>query len=79
MRRSDTLSRPLGIILVALAASMALMVGWHLEITSRHPVSDLPMLDLAIIESQVRTKNLSRKEAIYYRKTHARSDSTEIR
>lgn len=79
MKRSETLSRPLGIFLVALAASLTMVVGWHQEITSRYPVSDLPMVDLAAIEEQVQGKNLSRKEAVYYRKIHARSDSTEIR
>jgi hypothetical protein len=58
---------------------MALLVGWHLEITSRFPVSDLPMVDLVDVENQVRGKNLSRKEAVYYRKNHAGADSTEIR
>ncbi len=79
MKRSDTLSGPIGIILVTLVASMALLVGWHMEITSRYPVSDLPMVDLIDVENQVQEKNLSRKEAVYYRKTHAGADSTEIR
>jgi hypothetical protein len=79
MKRSDPLSRPIGIILVTLVASMALLVGWHVEITSRFPVSDLPMVDLVDVENQVRGKNLSRKEAVYYRKNHAGADSTEIR
>lgn len=79
MKRSDTLPGPIGIILVTLVASMALLVGWHMEITSRYPISDLPMVDLIDVENQVREKNLSRKEAVYYRKTHAGADSTEIR
>ncbi len=79
MKRSDTLSGPIGIILVTLVASMALLVGWHMEITSRYPVSDLPLVDLIDVENQVQEKNLSRKEAVYYRKTHAGADSTEIR
>jgi hypothetical protein len=79
MKLSDTLSRPIGIILVILVASIALLVGWHQEITSRYPISDLPMVDLINVENQVRGNNLSRKEAVYYRKTHAGADTTEIR
>ena len=79
MKQSETLPRSLGIFLAALAASLTLVVGWHLELTSRYPVSDLPMVNLADIEKQVQGKNLSRKEAVYYRKIYAGSDSTEIR
>ena len=79
MKQSEYLSRPVGIFLAVMAAAMTLLAGWHLEIAYRYPVSDLPMVDHAVIEKQIREKNLSRKEAVYYRKTHAGADTTEIR
>lgn len=79
MNRSEVISGPAAMIVVALMAVLLLAVGWHQEIANRYPVSDLPMVKSRIIEDQVKKGNLSRTEARFYRMMHAGSDTAEIR
>ena len=58
---------------------LVLAVGWHQEISARYPLADLPRVDPAVMEEQVRSGNVSRTEARYYRMMHAGSDTAEIR
>jgi len=64
----------LGITLV-----LVLMTGWHREIVSRHPLADLPFIDLKRLEQQIEQGNVGRNEALYYRKVYAGADTTEVR
>ena len=79
MKRSNTLSLPIASLIVAIALLIVLISGWHLEITSRYPLSDLPTVDTKVIEKQIDEKNLSRSEALFYRKIYAGSDTSKTR
>jgi hypothetical protein len=46
---------------------------------SRHPVADLPFVDMKRLEQKIDQGNVGRTEAIYYRKDYAGADTTEIR
>ncbi len=70
---------PVAVFLIIIAAMLALLTGWQREMTSRYPVYNLPWVDQSRIEKQVRSGNISRHDAIYYRKKYAESDTTEIR
>ena len=58
---------------------LVLLSGWHREVVSRHPVSDLPFVDEKRLTDQIESGNVGKTEAIYYRKIHAGADTTEIR
>ncbi|UCG37947.1 MAG: hypothetical protein JSV00_07020 [bacterium] len=79
MRPSRTLPVPAAAVLLVLAVVLTLIAGWHREVVSRYAVSDLPYVNLDRIERQVRQGNVSRREAIYYRRIHAGADTAEIR
>ena len=65
--------------LLALTLALTLVAGWHREVVSRYPISDLPFVDMERLEEQVRQGNVGRTEALYYRKDHAGADTSEIR
>ena len=67
------------VVLVGSALLLVLLAGWHREMASRYPVADLPYVDRDRIEEQIRGGNVGRTEALYYRSTHAGSDTAEIR
>ncbi len=46
---------------------------------SRHPVADLPFVDMNRLKQQIDQGNVGRSEALYYRKDYAGADTTEIR
>ena len=83
MRRSKIAERELSsgwaVILLVITASLVLLSGWHREVVSRHPISDLPFVNEKRLEDQIESGNVSKTEAVYYRKKHAGADTTEIR
>ncbi len=66
-------------LLLGVTLLLVLLAGWHREMASRYPVADLPYVDRDRIEEQIRSGNVGRTEALYYRSTHAGSDTAEIR
>ena len=83
MKRSDKwtaeLSPRWALLLLMVTVVLVLLAGWHQEMVSRHPVSDLPFVDKRRLSEQIRSGNVGKTEAIYYRKKYAGTDTTEIR
>jgi hypothetical protein len=79
MKRSSNLSGTWAAVLLAITVLMALTVGWHREIVSRYPVSDLPYINLHRLSRQLESGNVGKKGALFYRKIYAGADTTEIR
>ncbi|MDF1534919.1 MAG: hypothetical protein P1S46_00265 [bacterium] len=67
------------VLLLIITVLMALAVGWHREIASRYPISDLPFVDLQRLSNQIESGNVGKTGALYYRKSDAGADTTEIR
>ena len=67
------------ILLMTLTVVLILLSGWRREMAARYPVSDLPWVDMVRLGEQVRSGNVGKDEAIFYRKVHAGADTTEIR
>jgi len=66
-------------ILLVLTLVLVLLTGWHREMISRHPVADLPYVDMKRLKQQIEQGNVGRSEALYYWKDYAGADTTEIR
>lgn len=78
-RRFKQIPWPLGAALLTLVLALALVSGWQREFARRYPLSNLPYVDMKKIEEQVRSKNLTRTEALFYRKVYAGSDTSQNR
>ena len=78
-KRTVELSPKWTFFLLMVTAVLVLLAGWHREMVSRYPISDLPFVDKHRLSEQVRSGNVGKTEAIYYRKIHAGADTTEIR
>jgi len=79
MKRSKQIQPVSAALLLGLTLLLVLLTGWHLEMVSRHPVADLPFIDMKRLDQQIEQGNVGRTEAIYYRKDYAGADTTEIR
>jgi hypothetical protein len=79
MKRSREISTRWALLLLMVTVVLVLLAGWHREMASRYPVSDLPFIDQHRLSEQVRSGNVGKTEAIYYRKKYAGADTTEIR
>lgn len=66
-------------LLLGLTLLLVLLTGWHREMISRHPVADLPFVDMKRLKQQIEQGNVGHTEALYYRKDYAGADTTEIR
>lgn len=66
-------------LLLGLTLLLVFLTGWHREMISRHPVADLPFVDMKRLKQQIEQGNVGRTEALYYRKDYAGADTTEIR
>jgi len=66
-------------LLLGLILLLVLLTGWHRTMVSRHPLADLPFVDMERLKKQIDQGNVGRSEAIYYRKDYAGADTTEIR
>jgi hypothetical protein len=79
MKQSSNLPGAWVAVLLVITVLMALAAGWHREIVSRYPVSDLPYIDRQRISRQLESGNVGKKGALFYRKIYAGADTTEIR
>ncbi len=79
MKRSSNLPGAWAAVLLAITVFMVLAAGWHREIASRYPVSDLPYIDRQRLSRQLESGNVGKKGALFYRKIYAGADTTEIR
>ena len=79
MKRYRQLPPAATALILGLTLLLVLLTGWQREIVSRHPVADLPFVDMNRLKQQIDQGNVGRNEALYYRKDYAGADTTEIR
>jgi hypothetical protein len=79
MKQYSKVTTAAAAVLLGLTFILVLLAGWHKEMTSRFPVADMPFVDMDRLDEQIDKGNVSRREAIYYRKDYAGADTTEIR
>jgi hypothetical protein len=79
MKRYRQLPPAIAALLLGLTLLFVFLTGWHREITSRYPIADLPFVDMKRLEQQIQDGNVTRSDALYYRKDYAGADTTEIR
>lgn len=66
-------------VLTLLTFVLIVLAGWHREVVSRHPLSDLPFVDQKRLADNIKSGNVGKTEAVFYRKKNAGADTTEIR
>jgi len=79
MKRYRQLTESGAAFLLGITLFLVLVMGWHREMAVRHPVADLPYVNMKSLQQQVEQGNVGRNEALYYRKDYAGADTTEIR
>ena len=68
MKRFREVSPTVAAVVLGLTLLLVILTGWHREMASRYPVSDLPFVDMTRLKQQIERGNVGRTEAIYYRK-----------